>query len=43
MNNSYYKIQKGKEGETYLVGGNTSDINNLEIAKKIASKNFIFN
>lgn len=29
-------LQKGKIGETYCVGGLTKDINNLEIAKKIA-------
>ncbi len=28
-------IQKGKVGETYLVGGLTQDINNLEVAKKL--------
>ncbi len=28
-------IRKGKIGETYLVGGLTKDINNLEIAKKL--------
>jgi dTDP-glucose 4,6-dehydratase len=34
-------LKKGKVGETYLVGGNTRDINNLEVAKlllKIFSK-----
>lgn len=28
-------LQKGKEGETYCVGGLTQDINNLEVVKKI--------
>lgn len=28
-------IKKGKVGETYLVGGLTSDISNLEVAKKL--------
>lgn len=28
-------LQKGKVGETYLVGGLTKDVNNLEIAKKL--------
>jgi dTDP-glucose 4,6-dehydratase len=28
-------LKKGKVGETYLVGGNTKDINNLEVAKKL--------
>lgn len=28
-------LQDGKSGETYCVGGTTSDINNLDIAKKI--------
>ncbi|MEX2054806.1 MAG: dTDP-glucose 4,6-dehydratase [Candidatus Andersenbacteria bacterium] len=31
-------IQEGKVGETYLVGGLTADINNLEIAKLILRK-----
>ncbi len=30
-------LQKGKLGETYLVGGQTEDISNLEVAKKILS------
>lgn len=30
-------IEKGKTGETYCVGGMTQDLNNLELAKKIAS------
>lgn len=29
-------IHKGKVGETYLVGGLTKDVNNLEIAKKLS-------
>ena len=28
-------LQKGKLGETYLIGGQTEDISNLEVAKKI--------
>lgn len=28
-------LNKGKSGETYLVGGLTKDINNLEVAKKL--------
>lgn len=28
-------LQKGKVGETYIVGGMTNDINNLEVAKKL--------
>lgn len=28
-------IKKGKVGETYLIGGLTEDINNLEVAKKL--------
>ena len=28
-------LKKGKEGETYLIGGLTNDINNLEVAKKL--------
>ena len=28
-------IKKGESGETYLVGGSTKDINNLQIAKKL--------
>lgn len=28
-------LQDGKSGETYCVGGTTSDINNLDVAKKI--------
>ena len=28
-------LKKGKAGETYLVGGLTDDINNLEVAKKL--------
>ena len=28
-------LEKGKIGETYLVGGNTSDISNIEVARKI--------
>ncbi len=28
-------LQKGKTGETYLVGGMTKDVNNLEVAKNI--------
>ena len=28
-------LQKGKVGETYMVGGFTDDINNLEVAKKL--------
>lgn len=30
-----FVLKKGKIGETYLVGGLTKDINNLEIAKKL--------
>lgn len=28
-------LQKGREGETYCVGGMTQDVNNLEVVKKI--------
>ena len=28
-------LKKGKVGETYLVGGQTKDVNNLEIAKTV--------
>jgi dTDP-glucose 4,6-dehydratase len=28
-------IKKGKPGETYLVGGLTKDINNIQVAKKL--------
>lgn len=30
-------LEKGKTGETYCVGGMTNDLNNLELARKIAS------
>jgi dTDP-glucose 4,6-dehydratase len=30
-------LQKGKVGETYLVGGMTKDVNNLEVARMITS------
>ena len=30
-----FVLKKGKVGETYLVGGLTKDINNLEVAKKL--------
>lgn len=30
-------LQKGKNGETYCIGGMTDDVNNLEVAEKICS------